>query len=59
MPVYEFRCSQCENIFEITQMGKEPIIAVIERRGEVIYYKISKMTFLENKSDLQMKDFKF
>ena len=40
-------------------MGKEPIIAVIERRGEVIYYKISKMTFLENKSDLQMKDFKF
>ena len=48
-----------KNIFEITQMGKEPIIAVIERRGEVIYYKISKMTFLENKSDLQMKDFKF
>ena len=48
-----------KNIFEITQMGKEPIIAVIERRGEVIYYKISKMTFLENKSDSQMKDFKF
>jgi len=48
-----------KNIFEITQMGKEPIIAVIERRGEVIYYKISKINFLENKSDLEMKDFKF
>jgi len=48
-----------KNIFEITQMGKEPIIAVIERRGEVIYYKISKINFLENKSDLTMKDFKF
>ena len=40
-------------------MGKEPIIAVIERRGEVIYYKISKINFLENKADLEMKDFKF
>jgi len=48
-----------KNIYEITQMGKEPIIAVIERRGEVIYYKISKMNFLQNKSDLEMKDFKF
>ena len=35
-------------IDEITQMGKEPIIAVIERRGEVIYYKINKMNFYEN-----------
>ena len=39
-----------KKIEEITQMGKEPIIAVIERRGEVIYYKINKMDFLENKS---------
>jgi tRNA-intron endonuclease len=31
-------------------MGKEPIIAVIERRGEIIYYKINKMNFYENKS---------
>ena len=30
-------------------MGKEPIIAVIERRGEVIYYKINKMNFNANK----------
>jgi len=35
-------------IDEITQMGKEPIIAVIERRGEVIYYKINIMNFYEN-----------
>ena len=48
-----------KNIHEITQMGKEPIIAVIERRGEIIYYKINKMNFLENKSDLEMKDFNF
>ena len=38
-----------KKIEEITQMGKEPIIAVIERRGEVIYYKINKMNFYENK----------
>jgi tRNA-intron endonuclease len=39
-----------KKVEEITQMGKEPIIAVIERRGEVIYYKINKMNFYENKS---------
>ncbi len=38
-----------KKIEEITQMGKEPIIAVIERRGEVIYYKINRMNFRENK----------
>ena len=42
-----------KKIEEITQMGKEPIIAVIERRGEVIYYKINKMNFFENKSNQQ------
>ena len=42
-----------KKIEEITQMGKEPIIAVIERRGEVIYYKINKMIFNENKSRLE------
>ncbi|WP_067959291.1 tRNA-intron lyase [Nitrosopumilus sp. Nsub] len=41
-----------KKIQEITQMGKEPIIAVIERRGEVIYYKINRMNFYENKSRL-------
>ena len=48
-----------KNIEEITKMGKEPIIAVIERRGEIIYYKINKMNFLENKPEFEMKDFDF
>ncbi|MDC0211194.1 tRNA-intron lyase [Candidatus Nitrosopelagicus sp.] len=48
-----------KNIDEITRMGKEPIIAVIERRGEIIYYKINKMNFLKNESELEMKDFNF
>jgi tRNA-intron endonuclease len=42
-----------KKIEDITQMGKEPIIAVIERRGEVIYYRINKMNFYENKSRLE------
>ena len=48
-----------KNIEQITKMGKEPIIAVIERRGEIIYYKINKINFLENKPELEMKDFDF
>jgi tRNA-intron endonuclease len=48
-----------KKIEQITQMGKEPIIAVIERRGEVIYYKISKMNFLENKERMDANNFKF
>ncbi|MFQ6025327.1 MAG: tRNA-intron lyase [Nitrosopumilaceae archaeon] len=38
-----------KKIEQITQMGKEPVLAVIERRGEVIYYKISRIKFLKNK----------
>src|SRR5438309_10102588 len=34
-----------KSVKEITKMGKEAIIAVIERRGEVIYYKVSKAHF--------------
>jgi len=30
-----------ENIRSIEKMGKEAIIAVIERRGEIIYYKVN------------------
>lgn len=37
-------------IEQIGRMGKEAVIAVIERRGEVIYYKVSKMRFVNNKS---------
>lgn len=42
-----------KKIEQITQMGKEPIIAVIERRGEVIYYKINRINFNENKSRIE------
>ena len=38
-----------KQIEQISTMGKEPVLAVIERRGEVIYYKISKIQFHENK----------
>jgi tRNA-intron endonuclease len=48
-----------KKIEEITKMGKEPIIAVIQRQGEVIYYKISKMNFYQNTSKMDMKDFEF
>ena len=48
-----------KKIEQITQMGKEPIIAVIERRGEVIYYKISRINFLKNKENIDMQNFKF
>ena len=39
-----------KKIDEIIHMGKEPIIAVIERRGEIIYYKINRIDFHKNKS---------
>lgn len=47
-----------KKIEDITQMGKEPIIAVIERRGEIIYYKINRMNFYDNKSRME-KSFSF
>ena len=34
-----------KSVKEMAKMGKEAIIAVIERRGEVIYYKVSKARF--------------
>lgn len=33
------------DVYQITGMGKEPVVAVIERRGEIIYYKINRMQF--------------
>jgi tRNA-intron endonuclease, archaea type len=47
-----------KKIEQITQMGKEPIIAVIERRGEIIYYKISKIDFLKNKEKFNLENFR-
>ncbi len=35
---------------QIARMGKEPVVAVVERRGEVIYYKVSKMRFVERRN---------
>lgn len=37
-------------IKDIGKMGKDAIIAVVERRGEVIYYKVSTMRFSEVKN---------
>ena len=34
-----------KSIRQIEIMGKEAIVAVVERRGEVIYYKTSRMKF--------------
>jgi len=34
-----------KSVSDMARMGKEAIIAVIERRGEVIYYKVSKARF--------------
>ncbi len=41
-------------IEQIGRMGKEAVIAVIERRGEVIYYKVSKMRFVDHKSSFDL-----
>jgi tRNA-intron endonuclease len=38
-----------KNVREIEIMGKSEIAAVVERRGEVIYYKLINMKFNENK----------
>jgi len=48
-----------KKIEQITKMGKEPIVAVIERRGEIIYYKILKINFHENKARLEKQQLKF
>jgi len=34
-----------DSVRQIVRMGKEAIVAVIERRGEVIYYRVTKATF--------------
>jgi len=38
-----------KHVREIETMGKNAIAAVVERRGEVIYYKLTNMKFSENK----------
>ena len=43
-----FSCRKKYCVHTMSQMGKEPIIAVIERRGEIIYYKVSTSVFAQN-----------
>jgi tRNA-intron endonuclease len=38
-----------EALDQITKMGKNAVVAVIERRGEITYYKVSKVRFANNK----------
>ena len=38
-------------IQQIEKMGKEAVVAVIERRGEVIYYKASRTRFAQNRHE--------
>lgn len=42
-----------KKIREITQMGKEPIMAVVDRHGEIIYYKINTMEFGTNRYSIR------
>jgi len=51
-------CGNSQNNTEPLE-PKEPIVAVIERRGEVIYYKISKINFNQNILKTDMKEFDF
>ena len=48
-----------KQIEQITTMGKEPVLAVIERRGEVIYYKVSKIQFHHNKDQKGLSSIEF
>ena len=44
-----------KKIEEITKIDKEPIIAVVQRQGEIIYYKVSEMNFYQNTEKIVMK----
>ena len=48
-----------KKIEEITKIDKEPIIAVVQRQGEIIYYKVSQMDFYQNTKKIVMKWFEF
>jgi len=43
-------------IEQIGKMGKEGVIAVVERRGGIIYYKVAKTRFIEKKIMAQDND---
>ena len=43
-------------IEQIGKMGKEAVIAVIERRGGIIYYKVSKTRFITDNKNIQQSN---
>ena len=44
-----------KKIEKITKIGKEPIIAVVQRQGEIIYYKVLEINFYQNTKKIVMK----
>src|SRR2546428_9172925 len=44
-----------EALDQIIKMGKNAVVAVIERRGEITYYKVSKVRFANNKMNPKPK----
>lgn len=38
----------CRKVDKMAAMGKEPVVAVIDRRGEIIYYKMNRIRFAPN-----------
>ena len=46
-----------KTIEEIVRMGKDAVVAVIERRGEVIYYKMSRVSFPDNKKMVKVSTY--
>ena len=44
-----------KKVEKITRIDKDPIIAVVQRQGEIIYYKLSKMNFYQNRNKIVMR----
>ena len=45
-----------KKIREMSRMGKEPIMAVVDRHGEIVYYKINAIEFRENRHHMRPTD---
>lgn len=43
-----------KKVDEMAMMGKAPVMAVIERRGEIIYYKVNRVDFPYNKLESRL-----
>ena len=46
-----------KTIEQIVRMGKDAVVAVIERCGEVIYYKMSRVSFPDNKKMVKVSTY--